>query len=359
MVILGVLLGLGSCLLWGMCGMKTIGKTGSAGGTVGDGYWNNSCVTGDGTLLAAGGDHAAVIDLATGKVLERHASQVKAIGCEEHAAVIVAYDGAWRFPGKTAVSPAPDPAGTVVALSPKGEWIAWTRTLQGRGWRGPATVLIGARRLDLLPALFGKVGEGKQLPLPDTFAVRFGGLLEDGRLLVGAGWQPSQSGGSWEDVPWGLFAVNLNTGDAAGLTLPLKTDARLNQSWMQKVASTPDASVMAVATHDGTQLWVATFAQGADAPTRVTGVPAKGGPNALAVSADGSLVAVGSEGRGRDAPAFAAVIDQAGKVIWRAEFAKTVTGVHFLGDGSLVVTSAEARALRVALPQGHELWHTP
>lgn len=366
-VLLGVLLGLGSCLLWGMCGMGN--KTSSSGGTgapamAGTGYWNSSCVTGDGKVLVAGGDHLSVIDADTGKVLEKHASQVKALGCEQTAGRVVAYDGEWRFPGKKEIKPAADPPGTAVGLTPQGQWISWDRTNAGRGWRGPTRIygtMSGSepKRLELVPAMFGKVGEGKQLPLPDSFAMRPSGLLDDGRLVVAAGWQPSQAGGVFEDVPWGVFAVNLGTALAVSITLPLRTDAAFNQSWMQKVAVTPDAQSLAVATHDGKQLHVASYAGGADSAGRVTHLDAPGGPNAIAIAPQGRWIAVGTEGRGKGSPAMALVIDEAGKVIWRAEFEKSVTGVHFLPDGSLIATSAGTNAVRVALPEGKELWRSP
>jgi len=79
----------------------------------------------------------------------------------------------------------------------------------------------------------------------------------------------------------------------------------------------------------------------------------------VASSPNGSWIAVGSESRGRDNPAQAWVIDQAGAVIWKAEFGKTIVGLHFLDDRSLVVTSAEAKAVRITLPEGKEQWRTP
>ena len=71
---------------------------------------------------------------------------------------------------------------------------------------------------DLLPALFGSVGAARPLPLPDSFAVRFGNVLRDGRLLLAAGWQPSRSRGTVEDVPWAFFAWDLKTWTAAATT---------------------------------------------------------------------------------------------------------------------------------------------
>ncbi len=361
LVILGVLGSLTACLLWGMCGMTP--KTGEGGGKMsGDGYWNSSWVTRDGRTLVAGGDHTAVIELATGKILERLPGMVKAIGAGQRTAVVVGYDVAWEVPGKTKVTQVPAPQGNVVAMTEDGKWVSWTRTVSGRNWRGPASLFVHSpaesRKLELLPGLFGKIGDARSLPSADTFAVRVGGLLDDGRALIAAGWQPAQSGGTVEAVPWGFFAVNLQTGEAAALTLPLPSDAAINQNWVQKIASTDEADFLVVAAHDGKQIAVGSYAQGADRPTRVTALPSAGAASALAISGNGSLIAVGSESRGKDAPATAWVIDQAGKTIWQAAFSKTIVGLHFLDDGSLVVTSAEATAVRVAFPEAREKWRT-
>lgn len=328
-----------------------------------NGYWNSSCVTRDGRFLVAGGDHAALLDVATGKVVEQVSSRVKAIGCDESSAIVIGYDGAWRLPGKEAVTPVPAPSGDVLTLTPGGAWVSWARTIQSRKWRGPATLFVTgkgeARRTDLLPAQFGKVGGAKSLPTPDTFAVRLGTLLEDGRLLTVAGWQPAQNGGKVDSVPWGFFALSLQTGEAAPLSMPLPSDPALNQNWVQKIACNPDASSLVIAAHDGEKIAVGQFDQGADKPTRVSSWDSKGAANAVAVSNDGTRVAVGTESRGKDAPGKAWVIDEAGKAIWTAEFPKTVVGLHFLDDGSLIVISAEAKAMRVALPAAKETWRTP
>ncbi|GEM_PF-2959532 len=356
LVIVGMLVSMAFCLLWGMCG--TAPKGGKAG-AMGDGYWNASCVTRDGEWIIAGGDHAAVIDATTGKITERVPGMVKAVGCAPSGAVVVGYDSSFSLPGKAPVTPAIALTGDVVATTDDGAFVSWARTITGRKWKGPATLFVTgggeSRKVDLLPALFGKVGEARSLPTADTFAVRVGHLLEDGRLLVAAGWQPSTG----EDVPWGFFAMNLETGEASPLTMPLSSDAALNQNLVQKIAATPDASVMVVAAHDGQQLAVATFETGSVKAARVATLSSQGAASAIAVSANGGYVAVGSESRGPTAPATAWVLDQTGKVFWKEEFPKTITGLHFLDDGSLVVTSAAARAVRVGLPDLKEKWRTP
>jgi len=212
--------------------------------------------------------------------------------------------------------------------------------------------------MDLLPERFGSVGAARQLPTADTFAVRFGNVLQDGRLLLAAGWQPSRSGNAVEAVPWGFFAFDLRNGEASPLTPPLESDGAINQALVQKIAATPDAAQLVVATHDGQQLSVGRFERGSDRPSRVTALAAKRSPSAAAIARDGAFVAVGTETRGRDAPGKAWVIDREGKPIWTGEFRKTVAGVHFLPDGSLLVVAAEAKAVRVALPAGTEKWRT-
>ena len=321
------------------------------------GYWSVSCVTSDDRFLAAGGDHAVLIELATGKQVDQISSMVKAVGCSEKAAIVVGYDEAWTLPGKADLTPVPVVNGTAIGLNPKGEWVSTVRKTVAGKWKGSPTLFVGAtRQTELPPSRFGLIAEARQRPTPDSFAVRFGNLIEDGRLVVACGWEPSTPA---EDTPWGFFAVDLQTGEAAPLTLPLKSDAALNQQWLQKIAASPDGMHLVVAAHDGGQVTVAQFDQGANLATRRTQRPAKGSVSAVAISDNGTLVAVGTESRGTDAPALAWVIDQTGKTIWSAEFPKTIVGLHFLGDNSLIVAGAEAKAVRVTLPAGTEAWRTP
>jgi hypothetical protein len=350
----GLLVVLAACPLLATCGGS------SSPGSAATGYWSASCVSGDGRYLIAGGDHAALVDLTSGKVVEIRAGMVKGVGCDADSGVVVGYDKAVRLPGQSLVAPVPDLAETVLALSPEAAWISSARTASGGHWRGPALLYVSekgqARRTELPPALFGEIGAARPLPTPDTFAVRFGNLMSDGRLLLAAGWQPSRTQSTVEQVPWGLFAWDLGRSEATPLTQSLKSDLVFNQNWFQRVAAGADGALMAVAVHDGERLSVAQIERGADAPSRVTSSSSKGAPSAVAVSADNTLVAVGSETRGSDAPGKAWVIDRAGKELWRAEFPKTVIGLHFLSDNSLVVAVADASAARVALPAGNELW---
>lgn len=326
-----------------------------------NGYWSDSCVSGDGRYLLAGGDRAVLVELATGSVVERVPGMVKAVGCEKSGGVVVGYDAAFRLPGKTAVTPVPSLGGdSVLALSPEGAWISHGRRISGGKWRGPASVFVTEkgppRSTDLLPELFAKVGAARPLPLPDSFAVRFGGLLSDGRLLLAAGWQPSQSFGVYEDVPWGFFAFDLRTGQASPLTPPLHTDTRFNQGRLQRIAATADGAHLVVAAHDGQQISVGHWGPGAERATWTAGLATTGSPRAVAISADGAFVAIGAETRGSDAPGQAWVLDRSGKTAWTGEFPGTVAGVHFLADGSLVVVEAQAEAVLVALPAGSEKW---
>ena len=334
--------------------------SGSSRGGGARGYWSESCLSGDGRYLLAGGDHAGLVDLTTGKIVERVPGMVKAVGCDGTGGVVVGYVTAVRLPGKAA-TPAPPLSGDrVLARAPGGAWISEGRRISGGRWRGPASVFVlekgSSRPMDLLPARFGAVGAARPLPTPDSFAVRFGNLLRDGRLVLAAGWQPSRSGRVVEDVPWAFFALDLGTGEAAPLTLPLDSTAAMNQNLLQTIAATPDAAHLVLAVHDGEQMSVAQFDQGARRASQVTSLAAQGSPSAAAISDDGAFVAVGSETRGRDAPGKVWVIDRAGKTVWTAEFEKTVAGVHFLSDGSLVVVAGEVKAVKVALPAGAETW---
>jgi endonuclease YncB( thermonuclease family) len=333
--------------------LAVVGLTVACRASAPDGYWDATCVSGDGRYLLAGGDHAALVDAASGAVVERRAGMVKAVGCDGAGGVVVGYGTAFRLPGGAAV-PAPTIAGdSVVATTPGGAWISSARTISGGQWRGPASVHVAppGDRTELLPALFGPIGAARALPLPDGFAVRFGPLLGDGRLLLSAGWQPSRSRGSVEDVPWAFFAWDFGAHVATALTRPLASDPAVNQSIVQRIAATPDAAVLVVAAHDGKRVTVARYARDADRASRVVSLASAGAASALAVSADGALVAVGSESRGREAPGQAWLLDAAGATVWTATFVKTVAGVHFLPDGSLVVAAGEGRVVKVPRPE--------
>lgn len=326
----------------------------SAPGSGDRGYWTVSCLSGDGRHLIAGGDHAALVDPSSGTVVLRLPGMVKTVGCDRSGAVVVGYGTAVRLPGRTS-EPVPSLGGdTVLARSPEGAWISAARSIVAGKWRGPATVFVtqGANgsRTDLVPERFGSVGSARSLPFADSFAVRFGNLLQDGRLLLAAGWQPSRSGGTVEEMPWGFFAWDLKAGEASPLTAPLPGDTAINQAWVQKIAATGDGAHLVVAVHDGERLSVGWFERGANRPTRVVSLASKGAASAVSLSEDGAFVAVGSESRGREAPAQAWLLDAAGKVAWSSTFDKTIAGVHFLSDRSLVVAAGEARAVRVALP---------
>jgi hypothetical protein len=319
----------------------------------GAGYWSVSCVSGDGRYLLAGGDHAALVDLSTDRIAERRPGMVEAVGCDATGGLVVGYGAAFRWPGGAAVRPVPRLAGDgVVARGSDGSWISTARTVTGGRWRGPATVFATgdgvARRFDLLPAQFGSVGAARPLPTPDTFAVRFGSLLDDGRLLLAAGWQPSRSGGLVEGVPWGFFALDLVSGDVAPLSPPLASDPGINQSLVQEIAASADGAHLAVAAHDGRKVTVGRFARGAGQASAVTRLEALGAPHALAVSADGAFLALGIETRGSETPARAVVIDGAGRTVWQGDFRTNVAGAHFLPGGALVI-AGDGRVVRPPL----------
>ncbi len=326
------------------------------------GYWTMSCVSGNGRYLLAGGDHGALVDLTSGTIVERVPGMVKAVGCEESGGVVVGYGTAVRLPGKTPVTPVPAlPGDPVIARTPTGDWVSGGRKSVSSQWRGPAVLSVlekgrSTRRMELLPQHFGPVGAARVLPTPDTFAVRFGHLLEDGRLLVGAGWQPTQSAGELAKIPWGFFAIDLRTGAASPLTPRLRSNAAVNQAWLQKVAATTDGAHLVVAAHDGRKVAIARFARGAKAPGPTAALDALGSPTALAVSANGEYVALGTETRGRDALARAWILDGQNRPVWTSEFAKSGAGLHFLSPRTLIVAAGEAKAIKVELPAGTTVW---
>jgi hypothetical protein len=316
-----------------------------------DGYWSVTCLSGDGRYLLAGGDHAALVDAATGAVKDRVPSMVAAVGCDQSGGVVVGYGTAFRLPGRAAAPVPPLGGDGALAMSQEGVWISSGRSMSGGKWRGPAMVFVtrgqDRRRVDLLPDRFGPVGAARALPLADSFAVRFGSLLQDGRLLLAAGWEPSRNAGSVEDLPWAFFAWDLTINEASPLTGPVHSDRAINQAWVQRIASTPDAAHLVIATHDGERLSIGRFERDANRASRVVSLASQGGPSALALSNDGTLVAVGSESRGRDAPGQAWLLDEAGRVAWNASFEKRVAGIYFLPDGSLIIAAGEGKAIKV------------
>lgn len=340
-----------ACLLWPACGRSPAPD---------HGYWSTSCVSGDGRYLFAGGDHTALVDLVGGRVVERLPGMVRAVGCDASGGIVIGYTAALHWPAKTAAGPMPRMGDTVLARDAAGAWISASRPTSGGKWRGPASVLVSGgtqgRVFELLPRLFGEVGSARPLPFADTFAVRFGNLMQDGRLSLAAGWQPSRSSNQVEDVPWAFFALDLGTGALVPLTPPLESTVAINQAWLQRIAATPDGARLVVATHDGAQLTVAQFERGSHRPSQVTTLAAPGSPSAVSLSADGAFVAVAAETRGPDAPATVWVLDRQGQTVWTGPFRKNVAGLHFLADGSLVIAAGEAKAVKVALPGGIEKW---
>ena len=103
-----------------------------------------------------------------------------------------------------------------------------------------------------------------------------------------------------------------------------------------------------VATHDGERLWVGWFERGANRSTRVVALDSKGsGQRPLPRRTALSSRSAASREAGKRRPG-AWLLDAAGKVAWSSPFEKTVAGVHFLPDRSLVVAAGEAKAVRVA-----------
>ncbi len=346
------------CAIVAIVGVTLSCQPSGSGGRRTAGYWSYSCVTGDESHLVGGGDGAAAIELATGKADDRIPGLVRAVGCEAAAAVVLGYTGATRLPGRAPAQAIEFGGDRMIGRTSDGAWVSYGRTVTKGAWRGPASFFVTrgdeSQRTELLPARFGEVGAASRRPLPDTFAVRFGGLRADGRPVVAAGWMPSQFGGVFEHVPWAFFAIDIKTGEAKPLTAGLPTDARINMAWFARVAASPDASTLVIATHDGQQITVGQYDQGADRPTRISALTSKGAASALAVSPDGSRVAIGSEPRGEKAHVW--LIDQAGTRVWTGEFEKAVAGVHFLADGSLIIAAGETVAVKVSGRK--EVWRT-
>lgn len=330
------------------------------------GYWSQACVTSDEALLAAGGESFAVLDLSSGAIVGQGDGYVHAVACEGPRAVVLGYSATWTWPGGASGPEAPA-IGDELALAFEDGSRVWTSRASRSGRISGPLVLFrdrGSERQshDLGPKEFGEVGRARSLPTPDSFRMwprrqgRAAGSPET-RLLLAAGWEPSRSFSSVEPLPWGFFAVDPASGGVQALLQPIVSDASLNLVRRPALDASDDLATLALATSDGTDGTLALFRPPATAPSLRVPLPGWDEVMRLAVSRDGSRIAVASAFRGDDRPARVAVFDaRDGRSLWSAEVGANVYGLALLRDGSLVWASSAREAARVALPEGRELW---
>lgn len=350
----------GLALLWLTRGLSLPSASSS-------GYWSQACVTSDESLLVAGGQSFAVLDLSSGAIVGRGDEYVHAAVCEGPRAVVLGYSSTWTWPGGTR-GPESQAAGEELGLACGDGTRVWTSRASRSGRiSGPLVLSVerGAERrgYDLGPEAFGEVGRAKALPTPDSFRMwptrqGRGATGPEARLLLAAGWQPGRSFSTIEPLPWGFFAVDPATGGVQALLMPIVSDPALNLVRRPALGASEDGATLALATSEGTDGVLAVFRPPATVPSARVQLAGWDEIMRLAVAPDGTRVAVASAFRGDERPAHLAVFDASdGRRLWSADVGANVYGLALLRDGSLVWASSEREAARVALPQGRELWH--
>jgi hypothetical protein len=157
------------------------------------GYWTSVCVTSDETLLAAGGESFAAIDLATGEVVGRGDGFVHDVACEGRRAVVFAYSGTWTWPGGERSAALESRGGELALALEDGRRLRTSRTSRSGRISGPLRVWLEAserQEWSLGPGEFGEVGRARQRPSPDRFRMwparltRYAGRLQAGILVT-------------------------------------------------------------------------------------------------------------------------------------------------------------------------------
>ena len=201
--------------------------------------------------------------------------------------------------------------------------------MSGGKWRGPASVFVteqgGRRLINCCPSGFG--GWERRGISPPPTASRSGseGCCGTAGWCSAAGWQPSQSGGVYEDMPWGFFALDLKSGEASPLTrrsTPTRCSTRTGSRGSRRRPTAP------------TWWWPSTTARAYRSAGSRRGRPAVGGrfaggrgsPRTVTLSARRGVRGRGSETRGRDAPGKAWVIGREGKTVWTGDLRGTSRG---------------------------------
>jgi outer membrane protein assembly factor BamB len=219
----------------------------------GDPYWDHGCVTGDEKTLIAGGDESASVDLSTGAILKTVPMYVETVACgASGGTAYAASEDMVRFPAGER-GPADEPsARDVVGMRSDGALVHYSRDTDNKARpRAWAQVSVGApghagEPLALDAKRFGEVGAA-QAPVPSSFLNRLGGLMHDGRLLLGAGWQPNRSGGTVDPAAWGIFAVDPGTKSVTRLSPKLEASAALDTLLLWNLAASRDGKVVAAA----------------------------------------------------------------------------------------------------------------
>jgi hypothetical protein len=326
-----------------MCG-KNLGDA-----TSGDHYWVRACVTTNEKLLVAGGDEAAAVDLATGKVVATAPMNVAAVACGASSGLAYGLaDTLVRFPGAQQEPTHERDLNDVLGARPDGALVRFSRRTDQKAspteW---ARVRVGSEPdLALDPTRFGGAIAGVHDKPMSAFFTRVGALLPDGRLLLAAGWEPNRGPGSLEPVPWGVYALDASSGAVTPVAAPLRCSTDLDTARVWRVATTSDFQRSAVAFRtDGGRTRVAVY-DGARLRF-TTDLPDAREVTALDFTADGEQLTVATLADD-GARARVSCIDGTGGVAWTsAEVEDTIALLHHLADGSLVVMTSKRVVLRL------------
>ena len=319
-----------------MCGKQLISAEQG-----GDHYWTSACVTGDESLLIAGGDEAASVDLATGAVVKSVPMYVETVSCSQQGGIAyAASEDMVRFP-EGVRGPTDDASARDLA----GPGVHFTRDVDNKGQPRSDAKVDG---FELEPSLFGDVGAA-HAAMPSAFFTKTGGVMSDGRLVLAAGWTANRSGNSVEPAAWSVFAVNPSARTVTALISKQSCTPERDTSLLWKVAASSDAKQVAVAFRGEGTTRVATYEAGR---VRTMDIAGAREPTAMEFSAKGDRLAVATLSEDGSASKLTWFDAATGKPTWTSPEAEgTIHFLHHLKDGSLVFVRSTRVVTRVA-PDG-------
>lgn len=321
--------------------------------TSGERSWDKGCVTGDEQLMLLGGDEAVAVELAGGTLAARSDLWAEAVVCGPSSGVAYgSSESMVRLPANEQVATDEERPTDLVAARADGTLVHFDRRSDGQGRaREYAQLRAGkpgqpGKSFELAPVVFSGVGEQRQGG-PSGFFTWPGGLLGDGRLLLGAGWRPDRAFGELEAAPWGFFAMDLDSGAVTPLGPAHQTTRALDGSMLWKVAASPDGAVRVASFRGDTSVAVALYRAGRE-PDAVATLDGAREAVAMDVSAAGDRVAVAALAPDGSSTTVA-LLDGAAKVAWKSEpLQGSVYFLKLLRDGSLVYMTSRRAAARVA-----------
>jgi len=319
----------------------------------GEHYWDTGCVTGDEKLMLLGGDESAAVELTGGTLAARNDLYGEAVVCGQSGGVAYgSSESMVRLPSNEKVATDEESTTDLVAARPDGTLVHFNRRNDSKGRaREFAQLRAGkagqpGKSFELAPVVFSGVGEQKQGG-PSGFFTWTGGVLGDGRLLLGAGWRPNRTPDELEAAPWGFFGMDLDSGAVTPLGPAHETTRELDGSMLWKVAASPDGAVRVASFRGESSIAVAIYRAGRT-PDAVAAIDGAREAVAMDVSASGDRIAVAALAPDGSSTRVM-LLDGAGKTVWKSEpLEGSVYFLKLLGDGSLVYMTSRRAAARVA-----------